>query len=86
MLGMGRAIGETMTVLMATGNAQAMPHSFLDAVRTMTATIAIELGEVPFGSAHYHALFVIGFVLFVMTFLVNLVSDIILQKYQEVEQ
>jgi phosphate transport system permease protein len=86
MLGMGRAIGETMTVLMATGNAQAMPHSFLDAVRTMTATIAIELGEVPFGSVHYHALFVIGFVLFVMTFLVNLVSDIILQKYQEVEQ
>lgn len=86
MLGMGRAIGETMTVLMATGNAQAMPHSFLDAVRTMTATIAIELGEVPFGSAHYHALFVVGFVLFIMTFLVNLVSDIILHKYQEVEQ
>ncbi len=86
MLGMGRAIGETMTVLMATGNAAAMPHSFLDAVRTMTATIAIELGEVAFGSAHYHALFVIGFVLFVMTFLVNLVSDLILQKYQEVEK
>lgn len=86
MLGMGRAIGETMTVLMATGNAQAMPHSFLDAVRTMTATIAIELGEVPFGSAHYHALFIVGFVLFIMTFLVNLVSDIILEKYQEVER
>lgn len=85
MLGMGRAIGETMTVLMATGNAQAMPRSFLDAVRTMTATIAIELGEVPFGTAHYHALFVIGFVLFIMTFLVNLISEVILQKYREVE-
>ncbi len=85
MLGMGRAIGETMTVLMATGNAQAMPHSFLGAVRTMTATIAIELGEVPFGSAHYHSLFVVGLVLFGMTFLVNLVSDLILQKYREVE-
>jgi len=84
MLGMGRAIGETMTVLMACGNAQAMPHSFLDAVRTMTATIAIELGETAYGSPHYHSLFVIGFVLFFMTFLVNLVSDLILAKYQEV--
>jgi phosphate transport system permease protein len=84
MLGMGRAIGETMTVLMACGNAQAMPHSFLDAVRTMTATIAIELGETAYGSPHYHALFIIGFVLFLMTFLVNLVSDLILAKYQEV--
>jgi len=86
MLGMGRAIGETMTVLMATGNAQSVPHHFLDAVRTMTATIAIELGEVPFGSEHYHGLFVIGFVLFVMTFLVNLIADIVLAKYQEVER
>ena len=84
MLGMGRAIGETMTVLMACGNAQAMPHSFLDAVRTMTATIAIELGETAYGSPHYHSLFIIGFVLFIMTFLVNLVSDLILSKYQEV--
>ena len=84
MLGMGRAIGETMTVLMACGNSQAMPHSFLDAVRTMTATIAIELGETAYGSPHYHSLFIIGFVLFIMTFLVNLVSDLILSKYQEV--
>jgi phosphate transport system permease protein len=84
MLGMGRAIGETMTVLMACGNSQAMPHSFLDSVRTMTATIAIELGETAYGSPHYHSLFVIGFVLFLMTFVVNLVSDIILAKYQEV--
>jgi len=86
MLGMGRAIGETMTVLMATGNAPAMPHSFLDSVRTMTATIAIELGETVQGGLHYRSLFVIGFVLFLMTFLVNLVSDIVLQKYQKVSR
>jgi phosphate transport system permease protein len=86
MLGMGRAIGETMTVLMATGNAPALTFNFLEAIQTMTATIAIELGEVPYNTTHYYALFVIGFVLFVMTFIVNLVSDLILQKYQEVER
>jgi phosphate transport system permease protein len=86
MLGMGRAIGETMTVLMATGNALSTPSSFFDSVRTMTAAIAIELGEVPFGSDHYHGLFVVGFILFLMTFLVNLVADVVLAKYQEVER
>ncbi len=86
MLGMGRAIGETMTVLMATGNAPALTFNFLNAIQTMTATIAIELGEVPYNTTHYYALFVIGLVLFVMTFVVNLVSDIILQKYQQVER
>lgn len=86
MLGMGRAIGETMTVLMATGNARALTFNFLDPIQTMTATIAIELGEVPYRTTHYYALFIIAFVLFLMTFLVNLVSDIILQKYQEVER
>lgn len=86
MLGMGRAIGETMTVLMATGNAPAMPGGFLDSIRTMTATIAIELGETVQGSIHYRSLFVIGFVLFIMTFLVNLVSDLVLEKYQKVKQ
>ncbi len=84
MLGMGRAIGETMTVLMACGNAPALPHSFLDSVRTMTATIAIELGETVQGDIHYRSLFVIGFVLFLMTFFVNLISDIVLQKYQNI--
>lgn len=84
MLGMGRAIGETMTVLMACGNAPALPQSFLDPVRTMTATIAIELGETVQGGMHYRSLFVIGFVLFLMTFLVNLVSDLVLHKYQKV--
>jgi len=83
MLGMGRAIGETMTVLMACGNAPAMPHSFLDSVRTMTATIAIELGETVQGDIHYRSLFVIGFILFLMTFLVNLISDMVLQRFQK---
>ena len=86
MLGMGRAIGETMTVLMATGNARAFPHGFLDSVRTMTSGIAIELGEVPYYTTHYYALFAIGLVLFVMTFAVNLVADVVLNKYQEREQ
>lgn len=75
MLGVGRAIGETMTVLMATGNATAMPRSMFDPVQTMTATIAMELGEVPFGSTHYFALFAVGAVLFVMSFVVNLVAE-----------
>jgi phosphate transport system permease protein len=86
MLGMGRAIGETMTVLMATGNAPALPHRFTDSIRTMTATITIELGETVQGGLHYRSLFVIGFVLFLMTFLVNLVSDVVLNKYQRVQR
>jgi len=86
MLGMGRAIGETMTVLMATGNARSFPHGLLDSVRTMTANIAIELGEVPYDTTHYYALFAIGLVLFVLTFAVNLVADMVLNKYQEREQ
>lgn len=84
MLGMGRAIGETMTVLMATGCAIAMPKSFLQSVQTMTATIAIELGEVPYDTTHYYALFGIGLVLFIVTFIVNMISDIVLHKYQKV--
>jgi len=84
MLGMGRAIGETMTVLMATGNAPALTGSFFDSVRTMTSTIAIELGEVAYNTTHYYALFAVGLILFLMTFVVNLISDIILHKYQEV--
>jgi len=83
MLGMGRAIGETMTVLMATGNARSFPHGLLSSVRTMTADIAIELGEVPYFTTHYYALFAIGLVLFVMTFAVNLAAAVVLRKYQE---
>ncbi len=75
MLGMGRAIGETMAVMMVTGNAARMPldlAALLRPVRTMTATIAAEMGEVARGSVHYHALFAIGIVLFLLTFLINL--------------
>lgn len=86
MLGMGRAIGETMTVLMATGCAPAMPEGFLSAVRTMTSTIAIELGEVPYYTTHYYALFGIGLVLFVITFVVNLIADIVLHKHQKLSR
>ncbi|HHS98477.1 MAG TPA: phosphate ABC transporter permease subunit PstC [Chloroflexi bacterium] len=77
MLGMGRAIGETMAVMMVTGNAARMPttlDSLFRPVRTMTATIAAEMGEVARGSTHYHVLFGIGILLFVITFLLNLVA------------
>jgi phosphate transport system permease protein len=80
MLGMGRAIGETMTVLMATGNARSFPHGFLQSVRTLTANIAIELGEVPYFTTHYYALFALGLVLFVLTFIINLTADLIMEK------
>ena len=86
MLGMGRAIGETMTVLMATGCAAAMPENFLSPVRTMTSAIAIELGEVAYNTTHYYGLFAIGLVLFIMTFVVNMISDIILHKYEKVNR
>jgi phosphate transport system permease protein len=77
MLGVGRAIGETMAVMMVTGNAARMPltlNSFLMPVRTMTATIAAEMGEVAQGSTHYHVLFAIGLVLFLVTFIINLIA------------
>ena len=77
MLGMGRAIGETMAVMMVTGNAARLPAdlvSVLKPVRTMTATIAAEMGEVARGSTHYRALFGIGIVLFLLTFLINLAA------------
>ncbi|HOW16651.1 MAG TPA: phosphate ABC transporter permease subunit PstC [bacterium] len=83
MLGMGRAIGETMTVLMATGCAGAMPNSLFDSVKTMTSVIAIELGEVAYGTAHYYALFVVGLALFLITFAVNLAAEIIFNKKQK---
>jgi len=80
MLGLGRAVGETMAVLMVAGNSIAMPASFFDPIRPMTANIAIEINEVVKGSLHYEALFAIGLVLFVMTFAVNLISDIIIER------
>ena len=77
MLGMGRAIGETMAVMMVTGNAAVMPTSLaalFRPVRTMTATIAAEMGEVASGSTHYHVLFAIGIILFLLTFILNLAA------------
>lgn len=75
LLGLGRALGETMTVLMATGNTAEMPNGFLDSIRTITATIAIEMGEVPYRTTHYFALFAIAAVLFVITLLINLAGE-----------
>ena len=75
MLGIGRVIGETMAVMMLTGNASVMPRTILEPVRTMTATIAAEMGETVRGSEHYFALFALGLVLFVITFAINLVAD-----------
>ncbi|MBN1396380.1 MAG: phosphate ABC transporter permease subunit PstC [Pirellulales bacterium] len=79
LLGVGRAIGETMAVLMCTGHAVQIPRSPLDPVRTLTATIASELGEAVSGGIHYGALFLIGLVLFVMTFAVNLAADLVVK-------
>ncbi len=79
-LGIGRAFGETMAVLMVTGNAAVIPSSFLDPVRTLSATIAAELGEAPQGGTHYQALFVISIVLFLITTLFNTLANVITQK------
>jgi phosphate transport system permease protein len=75
LLGVGRAIGETMAVLMATGHSARIPKSIFDPVQTLTATIAAELGEARQGSEHYQVLFLIGVLLFTMTFIVNLCAD-----------
>ncbi|MDD4921867.1 MAG: phosphate ABC transporter permease subunit PstC [Bacteroidales bacterium] len=79
-LGIGRAIGETMAVLMVTGNAAVMPHSFLEPVRTIPATIAAELGEAPFGGTHFKALFALGIILFIITFIFNSLVEMIKSK------
>jgi len=83
-LGIGRSIGETMTVLMVTGNSSQMPGSLLDSVRTITATIALELGEAPKGGNHYEALFVLGCVVFLLTLIINLIAGYIATKRQVV--
>jgi phosphate transport system permease protein len=79
MLGMGRAIGETMAVLLATGHSNRIPHALTDPVRTMTATIAAEMGETVHGSEHYRVLFILGIVLFVITCGINVASDLIIK-------
>jgi phosphate transport system permease protein len=79
-LGFGRAIGETMIVLMASGNASIVSWHIFDSTRTITATIAAELGEVVFGSAHYRILFLIGVLLFAVTFFTNMTADVVLNR------
>ena len=79
LLGVGRGFGETMAVLMATGHAVNIPTSVFDSVRALTATIAAELGETAVGSDHYGALFTIGIFLFIITFIINLLADLVLR-------
>lgn len=84
MLGMGRVIGETMAVMMVTGNAAVITFHPFESVRTMTATIAAEMGEVAFGSDHYRALFCVGIVLLIVTFALNVAAQKVLRKYRMV--
>lgn len=79
-LGIGRAIGETMAVLMVTGNAALIPTSLFDPVRTIPATIAAELGEAPSGGAHYQALFLLGAILFIITLFISIAAEMISKK------
>lgn len=80
MLGIGRVIGETMAVVMITGNAARFPRSVFEPVRTLTATIVSEMGETVQGGEHYAALFAIGLVLFALSFTVNLVADFCIHR------
>jgi phosphate transport system permease protein len=79
-LGAGRAIGETMIVLMASGNASIVSWNLFDSTRTLTATIAAELAETVFGGHHYRILFMLGTMLFVVTFLSNLAGDLFIHR------
>lgn len=86
MLGIGRAIGETMTVMMVTGNAPVMPtgiSAFFSPVRTMTATIAAEMGEVANGSVHYHVLFLIGITLFLISLAINITASTVVFRQRK---
>ena len=83
-LGMSRAIGETMVVLMVAGGAAMIPGSLFDPVRPMPASIAAEMAEAPFRSEHYYALFAIGLVLFIFTLMFNFIADYISHKHRQV--
>ena len=82
-LGIGRAIGETMAVLMVTGNAAVMPSSLFEPVRTIPATIAAELGEAPAGGAHYQSLFLLGSILFIITMIVSISAETISKRQRK---
>jgi len=79
LLGVGRGFGETMAVLMASGHSINIPTSVFDSVRALTATIAAELGETAVGSDHYRALFSLGILLFIVTFVINLTADFVVR-------
>jgi phosphate transport system permease protein len=81
-LGISRVIGETMVVLMVAGGAAVLPKSIFDPVRPLTSNIAAEMAEAPVGGSHYHALFAIGIILFVITFFFNIVADYLSNKYK----
>ncbi len=81
-LGMSRAVGETMTVLMVAGGAAVIPGSIFDPLRPMTSTIAAEMGEAAIGSPHYHALFAIGLILFFITLIFNIIAEIVSRKFR----
>ena len=81
-LGMSRAIGETMTVLMVAGGSAVIPQSVFDPVRPMTAAIAAEMGEASVGGDHYHALFAIALILFLMTFVFNIAAELISRRFR----
>jgi phosphate transport system permease protein len=83
-LGMSRAIGETMVVLMVAGGAAAVPGSIFDPVRPMPASIAAEMAEAPFRGDHYYALFATGIVLFLFTLLFNMVAEYLSNRYRQV--
>lgn len=79
-LGVGRAVGETMAVLMVTGNSTVIPTTVLEPVRTIPATIAAELGEAPFGGTHFKALFALGIILFIITLTFNMIVDYVKRR------
>ncbi len=81
-LGMSRAVGETMTVLMVAGGAAVIPRSLFDPVRPMTSTIAAEMGEAVMGSPHFHALFAIGLVLFLITLAFNVIAEAVSRRFR----
>jgi len=81
-LGISRVIGETMVVLMVAGGAVIIPKSIFDPVRPLTSNIAAEMAEAAVGGDHYHALFAIGIILFLITFAFNLVADYLSNRYK----
>jgi phosphate transport system permease protein len=83
MIGFGRAVGETMIVLMATGNTPVLDWSMFNGMRTLSANIAVEIPEAPYGGTLYRTLFLAGLVLFMMTFLVNTLAEIVRQRLRE---